>query len=74
MAPNPPLGDYPSYYYGVQQPLVLPNKLSAVVADAVTRWFEEAYGAAMNGDVKMQALLSQMYAEGYGCDVDEARA
>lgn len=50
--------EFPGYYYPGQQRLVLPDKLSSVVTDAVHRWFEEAYAAAMSGDVKMQALLS----------------
>lgn len=42
--------------------------LKLVVADAVKRWFEDTYQDAQRGDVKQQALLAQMYAEGYGCD------
>eukprot|EP00882_Tetradesmus_deserticola_P004639 GHRQ01004889.1.p1 GENE.GHRQ01004889.1~~GHRQ01004889.1.p1 ORF type:complete len:220 (+),score=82.55 GHRQ01004889.1:55-660(+) len=49
-------------------PVRVPLKL--VVADAVKRWFNEALAEARRGDVKQQALLSQMYAEGYGCKQD----
>jgi TPR repeat protein len=49
-------------------PVRVPLKL--VVADAVKRWFNETLSEARRGDVKQQALLSQMYAEGYGCKQD----
>ena len=44
--------------------------LSAVVTDAVRRWYLEAERDANRGDVKAMALLGQMLMEGYGCDVD----
>ena len=44
--------------------------LSAVVSDAVRRWFAETEREANRGDVKAMALLGQMLMEGYGCDVD----
>lgn len=54
-------------------PVRVPLKL--VVADAVKRWFNETLSEAWRGDVKQQALLAQMYAEGYGCtqDLEESR-
>lgn len=36
----------------------------------VRRWFEDTLIEAQRGDVKQQALLAQMYAEGYGCQKD----
>jgi TPR repeat protein len=44
--------------------------LSAVVSDAVRRWYVETEREANRGDVKAMALLGQMLMEGYGCDVD----
>lgn len=38
------------------------------------RWFEDALAEARAGDVKQQALLAQMLAEGYGCDRDPVAA
>ncbi|KAF6253816.1 hypothetical protein COO60DRAFT_386607 [Scenedesmus sp. NREL 46B-D3] len=54
-------------------PVRVPLKL--VVADAVKRWFNETLSEARRGDVKQQALLSQMYADGYGCkqDVEQSK-
>lgn len=54
-------------------PLRVPLKL--VVQDAVKRWFNETLSEARRGDVKQQALLAQMLAEGYGCkqDLEESR-
>eukprot|EP00878_Enallax_costatus_P002370 GHUV01002546.1.p1 GENE.GHUV01002546.1~~GHUV01002546.1.p1 ORF type:complete len:235 (+),score=18.02 GHUV01002546.1:79-783(+) len=54
-------------------PVRVPLKL--VVQDAVKRWFNETLSEARRGDVKQQALLSQMYAEGYGCkqDMEQSR-
>eukprot|EP00775_Hariotina_reticulata_P009130 gene9130-9298_t len=49
-------------------PVRVPLKL--VVQDAVKRWFAETLSEARKGDVKQQALLAQMYAEGYGCKQD----
>ncbi|CAL5219005.1 g760 [Coccomyxa viridis] len=46
--------------------------LTAVVHDAVRRWFQEAHKEAQRGDVKQQALLGQMLMEGYGCERDAA--
>lgn len=44
--------------------------LGIVVEDAAKRWFEDTYRDAQRGDVKQQALLGQMLAEGYGCQQD----
>lgn len=44
--------------------------LGTVIEDAVKRWFEDTYRDAQRGDVKQQALLGQMLAEGYGCEQD----
>lgn len=38
------------------------------------RWFEDTATEAARGDVKQQALLGQMYAEGYGVAKDLAAA
>ncbi|EIE25520.1 hypothetical protein COCSUDRAFT_32673 [Coccomyxa subellipsoidea C-169] len=46
--------------------------LTAVVHDAVRRWFQETHKEALRGDVKQQALLGQMLLEGYGCERDSA--
>jgi TPR repeat protein len=46
------------------------TKLSAVVTDAVHRWYLEAEREASRGDIKAQALLGQMLIEGYGCKAD----
>jgi len=48
--------------------------LSAVVTDAVKRWFQDAEREAERGDVKQQALLAQMLTEGYGCAADPEAA
>ncbi|CAA6654677.1 unnamed protein product [Spirodela intermedia] len=40
--------------------------LSAVVADCVNRWFQDALKEAKGGDVSMQVLVGQMYYSGYG--------
>lgn len=53
-------------------PVRVPLKL--VVQDAVKRWFNEALSEARRGDVKQQALLAQMYLEGYGCKQDLEQA
>lgn len=45
-----------------------PVALKIVVADAVRRWFDDTLQDARRGDVKQQALVGQMYAEGYGCE------
>eukprot|EP01023_Acetabularia_acetabulum_P067348 TRINITY_DN9270_c0_g1_i2.p1 TRINITY_DN9270_c0_g1~~TRINITY_DN9270_c0_g1_i2.p1 ORF type:complete len:211 (-),score=14.71 TRINITY_DN9270_c0_g1_i2:92-724(-) len=45
--------------------------LSAVVSEAVVRWFEEARINAEQGDVKSMALLGTMYMEGYGCQANK---
>ena len=44
--------------------------LSAVVSDAVRRWYAETEREANRGDVKAMALLGQMLMVGYGCVVD----
>lgn len=41
--------------------------LQSLIQEAVKRWFEDTLQEAQRGDVKQQALLGQMYAEGYGC-------
>eukprot|EP00877_Chromochloris_zofingiensis_P000603 jgi/Chrzof1/10543/Cz05g02190.t1 len=51
-----------------------PVPLKLVVHEAVRRWFEDTQAEAHRGDVKQQALLGQMYAEGYGCDKDSKAA
>lgn len=48
--------------------------LSRVVEDAVKRWFDDTYREAVRGDIKQQALLGQMLAEGYGCQKDPKAA
>jgi TPR repeat protein len=48
--------------------------LKAVVQEAVSRWFNDTLLDAKAGDVKQQALLGQMYSEGYGCAKDPAAA
>ncbi|KAG2499403.1 hypothetical protein HYH03_002977 [Edaphochlamys debaryana] len=50
-----------------------PIPLKYVVQEAVKRWFEDTLLEAQRGDVKQQALLGEMYKEGYGCQKD-ARA
>jgi len=40
----------------------------------VRRWFEDTLIEAQRGDVKQQALLSQMYAEGFGVEKDPQAA
>ncbi|GAX72655.1 hypothetical protein CEUSTIGMA_g111.t1 [Chlamydomonas eustigma] len=47
-----------------------PVPLKYVINEAVKRWFEDTLEEALRGDVKQQALLGQMYAEGYGCEKD----
>lgn len=47
-----------------------PVPLKYVVQEAVKRWFEDTLQEAQRGDVKQQALVGQMYAEGYGCQKD----
>jgi TPR repeat protein len=44
-----------------------PVPLKALINEAVKRWFDDTLLEAQRGDVKQQALLGQMYAEGYGC-------
>lgn len=34
------------------------------------RWFDDTLSEAQRGDVKQQALVGQMYAEGFGCQRD----
>ncbi|XP_078436110.1 uncharacterized protein LOC144706898 [Wolffia australiana] len=41
-------------------------RLSDVVADCVSRWFQDALREAKNGDISMQILVGQMYCSGYG--------
>jgi TPR repeat protein len=52
----------------------LPAPVRRLCAQAVKRWFEDTYAEATRGDVKQQALLGQMYAEGYGCEKDDKAA
>ncbi|KXZ56069.1 hypothetical protein GPECTOR_2g951 [Gonium pectorale] len=47
-----------------------PVPLKYVVQEAVKRWFEDTLLEAQRGDVKQQALLGEMYKEGYGCQKD----
>ncbi|EFJ48117.1 hypothetical protein VOLCADRAFT_120924 [Volvox carteri f. nagariensis] len=47
-----------------------PIPLKYVVQEAVKRWFEDTLLEAQRGDVKQQALLGEMYKEGYGCQKD----
>eukprot|EP00201_Polytomella_parva_P021156 CAMPEP_0175041994 /NCGR_PEP_ID=MMETSP0052_2-20121109/2273_1 /TAXON_ID=51329 ORGANISM="Polytomella parva, Strain SAG 63-3" /NCGR_SAMPLE_ID=MMETSP0052_2 /ASSEMBLY_ACC=CAM_ASM_000194 /LENGTH=114 /DNA_ID=CAMNT_0016304669 /DNA_START=72 /DNA_END=416 /DNA_ORIENTATION=- len=51
-----------------------PVPLKFVVQEAVKRWFEDTKLEAQKGDIKQQALLGQMYAEGYGCVKDAKTA
>lgn len=51
-----------------------PVPLKYVVQEAVKRWFDDTLQEAQRGDVKQQALLGQMYAEGYGCPKDSKLA
>lgn len=46
------------------------KKLSEVVKECVSRWFEETLAEAKAGDIKMQVLVSQMYFNGYGISQD----
>lgn len=46
------------------------NLLLHACLQAVRRWYYETQQDAMRGDVKAQALLGQMLAEGYGCEKD----
>ncbi|KAG1655677.1 hypothetical protein FOA52_011805 [Chlamydomonas sp. UWO 241] len=62
----------PGYTYG--EVPVQPVPLKYVVQEAVKRWFEDTHAEAARGDVKQQALLGQMYAEGYGCEKDDKAA
>ncbi|VVA96913.1 unnamed protein product [Arabis nemorensis] len=41
------------------------KKLSEVVKECVSRWYKETLKEAQDGDIKMQALVSQMYFNGY---------
>ena len=52
------------------QPPVQPVPLKYVVQEAVKRWFDDTMQEALRGDVKQQALLGQMYSEGYGTNKD----
>ncbi|GFR42997.1 hypothetical protein Agub_g3996 [Astrephomene gubernaculifera] len=58
-------------HHSQMQPEPIPLKY--VVQEAVKRWFEDTLQEAQRGDVKQQALLGEMYKEGYGCQKD-ARA
>ncbi|PNH05390.1 hypothetical protein TSOC_008355 [Tetrabaena socialis] len=51
-----------------------PIPLKYVVQEAVKRWFEDTLVEAQRGDVKQQALLGEMYKEGYGCQKDTKAA
>jgi TPR repeat protein len=42
----------------------------ARLQEAVKRWFRDTEEEAVRGDIKQQALLGQMYAEGYGTTRD----
>ncbi|GIL71160.1 hypothetical protein Vretimale_17883 [Volvox reticuliferus] len=55
-------------YQQQMQPEPIPLKY--VVQEAVKRWFEDTLLEAQRGDVKQQALLGEMYKEGYGCPKD----
>jgi TPR repeat protein len=59
----------PAYPEGIR-----PVPLKQVVDDAVQRWFQDTLSEAERGDIKQQALLGQMYAEGYGCQKDQRLA
>eukprot|EP00798_Chlamydomonas_sp_ICE-L_P024011 gene24011-9584_t len=54
--------------YTLEDAPVKPVPLKSVVDEAVQRWFDETYMEAQRGDLKQQAMLGQMYAEGYGCE------
>lgn len=49
---------------------VTPVPLKFVVQEAVKRWFDDTMQEAQRGDIKQQALLGQMYTEGYGVQKD----
>lgn len=69
-------GSLPSQQPGApssEAPLA-PVPLKYIVLEAVKRWFEDTQQEALRGDVKQQALLGQMYAEGYGCEKDPKAA
>jgi len=51
-----------------------PVPLKYVVQEAVKRWFDDTLSEAQRGDVKQQALVGQMYAEGFGCQRDPKAA
>ncbi|KAG2453304.1 hypothetical protein HYH02_001530 [Chlamydomonas schloesseri] len=51
-----------------------PIPLKYVVQEAVKRWFEDTLLEAQRGDVKQQALVGEMYKEGYGCQKDPRAA
>eukprot|EP00798_Chlamydomonas_sp_ICE-L_P025484 gene25484-11142_t len=48
--------------------------LKYVVREAVQRWFEEARSEAERGDIKICAMVGNMYNEGYGCPHDPKAA
>ena len=55
-------------------PPIHPPHHSPPTPQAVKRWFDDTYTEATRGDVKQQALLGQMYAEGDGCEKDPKAA
>jgi len=57
----------PSTGYNCDEVPAEPIPLKQLITEAVRRWFEDTLIEAQRGDVKQQALLGQMYAEGYGC-------
>ncbi|CAN8260025.1 unnamed protein product [Cochlearia groenlandica] len=46
------------------------RKLSEVVTECVSRWFQETLKEAEAGNIVMQVLLIQMYFHGYGVSRD----
>lgn len=49
------------------------KKLSEVVKECISLWFQETLDEANAGDINMQLLLSQMYFNGYGVPKDPAK-
>jgi TPR repeat protein len=52
------------------EPLTLTQQRNRNATAQVRRWFEDTLVEAQRGDVKQQALVAQMFAEGYGCQRD----
>lgn len=74
-APSPPQAfAEPARTLPPPTPLHTPTRDAPTATQQVRRWFDDCLVEAQRGDVKQQALVSEMLKSGYGCEPDAAAA